>query len=187
MLARIDSGPAEAKVVFSEFDSVYRKQLLRHLLRMRLSWHEAEDLLQEIYIKVFRNAKKGLEFDSAEAWLWAIVNNCACDHFRKLGRLREKESLFDDNDELESSGFFTSTDKTVADDSIDECVDAGVKRYAEKMPARAAALMMQLDGLSIREIAHRIVRSEQATTQFLFESRRKLAPFIEHCRSFISG
>ena len=90
ILVRIDSGPVGAKGVFSEFDAIYRKQLLRYLLRMRLSWDEAEDLLQEIYIKVFRNAHKGLEFDSAEAWLWTIVYNCACDRFRKVGRIRDK-------------------------------------------------------------------------------------------------
>ncbi|MBM3339185.1 MAG: RNA polymerase sigma factor [Betaproteobacteria bacterium] len=187
ILVRIDSGPGGAKVVFSEFDSIYRKQLLRYLLRMRLSWDEAEDLLQEIYIKVFRNARKGLGFDSAEAWLWTVVHNCACDHFRKAGRIREKEVIFDDNDALEGGEIPSAMHPASGDDSIDECVDAGIKRYAEKMPARAAALMMQLDGFSIREIADRIVRSEQATSQFLFESRRKLAPFIEHCRPLIGN
>ncbi|MBM4229995.1 MAG: RNA polymerase sigma factor [Gammaproteobacteria bacterium] len=187
ILVRIDSGPVGGKVVFTEFDAIYRKQLLRYLLRLRLSWEEAEDLLQEIYIKVFRNARKGLEFDSAEAWLWTIVHNSACDHFRKVGRIREKEVIFDDNDALEGSEIPPAADGVPGDDSIDECVDAGIKRYAEKMPARATALMMQLDGFSIREIADRIVRSEQATSQFLFESRRKLAPFIEHCRPLIGN
>ena len=95
--------------------------------------------------------------------------------------------IFDDNDALEGGEIPSVSGGLPGDDSIDECVDAGIKRYAEKMPARAAALMLQLDGFSIREIADRIVRSEQATSQFLYESRRKLAPFIEHCRPLIGN
>lgn len=181
ILQEITAGPQRAERAFFSFDSAYRRKILKYLLRLRLSVDDAEDVTQEVYLKVFRNSEKGLGYKSPEAWLWTIVHNAALDLLRTRGRAGKREIVFDDSISAEVDSQ-SATEAINTSESIDECVDEGVRRFAGLMPERATVLLLQLDGLPISEIAKQIARTERATTQYLYESRKHLAPFVEHCR-----
>jgi hypothetical protein len=53
--------------------------------------------------------------------------------------------------------------------------------FSQKFPQNAAAISMSLDNMAIVEIAEVISRTEAATKQYIYESKKKLAPYIEHC------
>jgi RNA polymerase sigma-70 factor (ECF subfamily) len=181
ILQEITAGPQRAERAFFSFDSAYRRKILKYLLRLRLSVDDAEDVTQAVYLKVFRNSERGLGYESPEAWLWTIVHNAALDLLRARGRVGKREMVFDDSISAEVENRLANESLTTHE-SIDGCVDEGVRRFASVMPERATVLLLQLDGLPISEIAKQIARTERATTQYLYESRKQLAPFVEHCR-----
>lgn len=180
VLKEITAGPRRAERAFFAFDSAYRRKILKYLLRLRLSVDDAEDVTQSVYLKVFRNSEKGLGYENPEAWLWTIVHNAALDMLRTRGRAGKREIIFDDNASGEAESR-SENDCMTTYESVDGCVDEGVRRFASVMPERATVLLLQLDGLPISEIAQQIARTERATTQYLYESRKQLAPFIENC------
>ncbi|MBR0969163.1 MULTISPECIES: RNA polymerase sigma factor [Bradyrhizobium] len=80
LLACVSAGDARA---FAELHMLTRSKLRRTALAVGTPPHDIEDILQETYLKIWRNAGR---FDSSRAsamtWMSAIVRNTAIDHLR---------------------------------------------------------------------------------------------------------
>ena len=80
LLARISAGETRA---FAELHALTRGKLRRIALAVGAAPHDADDILQESFLKIWRNAAR---FDSgrapAIAWMSAIVRHTAIDHLR---------------------------------------------------------------------------------------------------------
>ena len=56
---------------------------LRHWLRGRLgNAHDAEDMLQDLFLKAIRQDRKFCEIDNARAWLFEVARNAVADRLR---------------------------------------------------------------------------------------------------------
>lgn len=79
----------------------YQQPLLRAALRVVRGREEAEDIVQEAFVKMYKNAHKfekleGIEFKS---WAYKVTINTAITHYRKLKRgefLAEDPTVFQD-------------------------------------------------------------------------------------------
>lgn len=80
LLARVRSGETRA---FAELHALTRGRLRRIALAVGASPHDVDDILQDSFLKIWRNAAR---FDSARApataWMSAIVRHTAIDHLR---------------------------------------------------------------------------------------------------------
>lgn len=64
---------------------------------------------------------------------------------------------------------------------IEECVAQGIEEFSANEPERADALLMQIDGIPIKQIAHYLKRTETATKEYLSQCKKKLKPFVSTC------
>lgn len=81
----------------SVFDDLYQKyhnDVFQFLFYMVRNKEQAEDLVQEVYIRVFKSYRRFEGKSSEKTWLFSIARNVAIDFFRKQkgwkGRLLEK-------------------------------------------------------------------------------------------------
>ncbi|WP_342739511.1 sigma-70 family RNA polymerase sigma factor [Bradyrhizobium sp. B117] len=80
LLARVSRGDARA---FSTLHTLTRSRLRRTALAVGAPPHDIEDILQETYLKIWRNACRfDVKRAPAIAWMSAIVRNTAIDHLR---------------------------------------------------------------------------------------------------------
>lgn len=151
-----------------------------------------EDLLQETFVKIFRSAssyhgKAGhLDF-SAAAWMNEVRFSCMQDHFEKHNRYKNESTPYDEDEHQSRLEAIRSADARESDvtQTVNECVAAGLEDFASEHPDRYDVLLAQLDGEDIASISNRIKRSIAATKEYLSQSRKKLAPFIEHCKELL--
>jgi hypothetical protein len=47
--------------------------------------------------------------------------------------------------------------------------------------------MLQMDGLSVEEIGHRIGRTIAATKEYLSQCKKKIQPYIAHCTDLLAA
>ncbi len=81
---RISENPE----VFGEIIDTYQEKLMRYIMRMsNLSYEDSENLLQDIFIKVYRYIHEYDERYSFSSWIYRIAHNMIIDNFRK----RQKE------------------------------------------------------------------------------------------------
>jgi len=133
--------PSWDELVRQHADRVYR-------LAYRLSGnqHDAEDLTQETFIRVFRSLQN-YQPGTFEGWLHRITTNLFLDMVRRRGRIR-MEALPEDYDRVPAEG---PTPEQIYHDSR---LGADLQAALDSLPAefRAAVVLCDIEGLSYEEI-----------------------------------
>jgi RNA polymerase sigma-70 factor (ECF subfamily) len=151
-----------------------------------------EDVLQEAFVKIFKYAgsyhgQGGFSDFSAAAWLNEIRFTCMQDHFEKQNRRRSESTSYDEAEHQQDLEITRSADAadSNATQVVNECITEGLEDFAAEYPDRYDVLMAQLDGEDITSIGKRIGRTVAATKEYLSQCRKKLSPFIEHCKHLL--
>ncbi|WP_153122698.1 RNA polymerase sigma factor SigX [Peribacillus tepidiphilus] len=69
--------------VFQRIYENYHQDLFQFLFYMVKNKETAEDLVQEVYIRVYKSYQRFEGKSSEKTWLYSIARNAAIDHFRK--------------------------------------------------------------------------------------------------------
>jgi len=132
------------------WDEVVRTHSARvYRLAYRLTGnpHDAEDLTQEVFVRVFRSLADYTP-GTFEGWLHRITTNLFLDQVRRKARIRF-EALPDDADRV------AGKDPTPAQLVDDRLFDADVQAALDALPPefRSAVVLCDIEGLSYEEIA----------------------------------
>jgi RNA polymerase sigma factor (sigma-70 family) len=135
--------PSWERIVDEHSDRVYRLAY-----RLTGNRHDAEDLTQEVFVRVFRSLHTYTP-GTFEGWLHRITTNLFLDQARRKQRIRF-DALPDDGDNR-----LPSTDRSPEATNIDRGFDADVEAALAALPAdfRAAVVLCDVEGLSYEEIA----------------------------------
>src|SRR5580698_6547439 len=79
-----DSRDALAEDVISLFDQ-FRDPLLRYLSGFGLALQDSEDVIQEVFLSLFRHLRGGKPRDNLRGWLFRVAHNLA---LKQRGRVR---------------------------------------------------------------------------------------------------
>ena len=110
--------------------------------------HDAEDLTQEVFVRVFRSLSTYTP-GTFEGWLHRITTNLFLDQARRKAKIRF-DALADDADtRLPSRG--AAPDAQVVDGLFDDDVEAALAELSPDF--RAAVVLCDVEGLSYEEIA----------------------------------
>jgi RNA polymerase sigma-70 factor (ECF subfamily) len=81
-----DDDAALAEVEFSRAAEPHRRGLLGHCYRMLGTWDEAEDVVQETYLRAWRGYRNLEHKDLLRAWLYRIATNACLTALQQRGR-----------------------------------------------------------------------------------------------------
>lgn len=76
--------------VFDELYQKYHHDVFQFLFYMVRNREQAEDLVQEVYIRVFKSYNRFEGKSSEKTWLFSIARNVAIDYFRKQKGWKER-------------------------------------------------------------------------------------------------
>src|SRR5512142_2574757 len=145
----------------------YANQIFRYCLHQLGSREEAEDAVQSTFLNAFRGIKRGVVPELESAWLFKIAHNVCLSRRRSTWRRGRVESPAD----------FDIVEEVAPAPSrrADELI--GLQDVLEPMPEqqRRAILLREWQGLSYREIADELERSQAAVETLIFRARRSLA------------
>lgn len=79
-----------AEEAVEELFELYADEIFRYARLMLQDDYLAEDIVQEVFMRVLRSWDKFREEANAKTWLWSIARNCLYDVFRK----RKRSSLY---------------------------------------------------------------------------------------------
>jgi len=181
ILIEIAQGGVRGDRALRRLYDTYGQHLLRFFVYQGASATEAEDVLQDTLIKVYKNAAQYVGEGSEKSWIWQVARNTLLDAFRKSQRIKTEEVLVNSEQWSHFEETVASPRACVPNQGVDDCVAHGLEDFAQEMPERALALNLYLEGTSMDEIAMQIGRSAAATKEYLSQCRKKIKPYIAHC------
>jgi RNA polymerase sigma-70 factor (ECF subfamily) len=181
-LQQLSKAGAQAESGMEGLFRLFGARMKAYFRQHRMSEEESADLVQETFIKAFRNARQYAGDAKASTWLWAIARNCMIDHIRA----RKPEDQIEDDDLLDHlmqsqrSGQHERELSALQD--MQDCVRRGFAHFANAEPLRASALQLAIvEGWSCEELAEHLKRTPAATREFRSQCRKKLKEFLTPC------
>ncbi len=127
-------------------------------LRMARNQADAEDLVQETFLKAYRAFNSFQEGTNLRAWLYRILTNTYINTYRA----KQRRPVVEDVEDVEELYLFrhlhdsTGIESTSAEDAVlDAMTDDSIKAALESLPDafRIAVLLADVEGFSYAEIA----------------------------------
>ncbi|TDQ41572.1 RNA polymerase sigma factor SigX [Aureibacillus halotolerans] len=141
------------QALFEELYNKYHNDLFNFLYYMVKNKEQAEDLIQEVYIKVLHSYDSFEGKSSEKTWLFSIARHVAIDWMRKQGR--RKEYSGDWFDLLSTEGALTAPDPQPEDQLLineeKRKLYEGLNKCNEKH--RSVLVLRYLQSMSIAETA----------------------------------
>jgi RNA polymerase sigma-70 factor (ECF subfamily) len=160
------AGEAELAAIYE----ARRGELLAFLVGMTRDLDEAEDLLQETFVTLVREARAGRMPDDVRPWLYRVAANAMISRRRRFATwTRLVPRLLDrsEPDRPESEALRSERDAELH------------AALAHLAPERRAALLLAARGFSGSEIAETIGRSDGATRTLMCRARVELRGILE--------
>jgi RNA polymerase sigma-70 factor (ECF subfamily) len=163
-------------------DPEFQRRALEHLnglynlaVHLTRNGAEAEDLVQETYLRAFRFSHRFQAGTNLKAWLFQILRNT----FLTFYRLREREPavLDDDGPDRDQPGMFRDAPER---DGASMAAETDLGRALARLPEefRTALLLAEVEGLALEEVA-RIMDCPVGTVKSrIFRAKERLRGFL---------
>jgi len=184
-MLRVKAGDESA---FTYLIQKYRRPLVGFMYRLCHNPATAEELAQEVFLRVYRSRSSYEPSAKFSTWLYRIATNLAVNHARDTRHERPENTVRLDEPDRE-----TGTAPDLADDSISAEEQllkrerlAAIRTKVNALPERQrlAVMMHKYQQMDYRQIAAVMKLSESATKSLLFRAYETLR---EQLKEFVSG
>jgi RNA polymerase sigma-70 factor (ECF subfamily) len=173
-------GSARRSAITQLYDR-YGREFKRFFRRHGATESEAEDLLQETFVKVLRSIETWSGEGTLEAWLWAVARNTLLSERRGAAATRSTIAL--DAQDTEAAEQLVMQHGGASGDPADaDCVKRGLYAFSEKHAEYAHVIeRIVLDGWSYEELAVYRNCAPGAAREYLSQCRKRVWHYIGHC------
>jgi len=185
LMLRVKAGDESA---FAGLVQKYRRPMVGFMYRFCHNPSTAEELAQEVFLRVYRSRATYEPSAKFTTWLYRIATNLAVNHARDTRHERPENTVRLDEPDQE-----TGTTPDLADESLtveEQMLKrerlAAIRSKVNALPERQrlAVIMHKYQQMDYREIAGVLKLSESATKSLLFRAYETLR---EQLKEFVSG
>jgi RNA polymerase sigma-70 factor, ECF subfamily len=176
VMLRVKAGDQSA---FDYLVQKYRRPLVSFMYRMARNSAAAEDLAQEVFLRVYRSRESYEASAKFTTWLYRIATNLAVNHARDTRHERPEVSVSLDETNDDSStttlqlpdGALTAEQAMVQRERL-QAIRSKVEALPEQQ--RLAVIMHKYQQMDYKQIAEVLKKSESATKSLLFRAYETL-------------
>ncbi len=163
---------AGEEAAFAELVRLYERRAWRVARNMVPGDEDARDLVQEAFLRVFRNLERFDYQHAFSTWLYRIVSNLAIDHLRRRRKTWSTSSVDEDDAPLEmedesAPAPSAALESSETQDEVRACLETLAPHF------QSVLVLRELEGLPCTEIAE-IVGATHVTVRWRLHRGRKL-------------
>lgn len=207
---RVSAKSYAVSMLYKYFWPIVFKRL-RYKFFGNISENEAQDIVQEAFLKIYTTNSMPQSFEAMPSWVCKLVENNAIDFTKKAYKKNEldeyevygdeygsdgenvraslvlgmSESDFKNHAIVDRSGVIKDFNGQINRD-VEACFTEGMKVFGVNYPERCLAISMLMDGNPAADIALALGRSVNATWVYIHECKKKLSPYIQHCLELLN-
>lgn len=177
LLSRVAAGDAHA---FERLVNRHQKRILNFIFHFMGDPAEAEDLAQEVFLRVWKSAGTYRPEAKFTTWLYRIAANLCINRQRSL-RIRKWFSISEADSQRQDSneivfGNAGVTRTTPEDDLLQSELSQQVSKALDALPSsqRLAIILKIYDGMTYLEISQILGRSVSAVDSLLIRAKKNL-------------
>lgn len=140
---------------FAELVELYKDKIFHLANRMLNNRHEAEDVVQETFLRVFRNLDRYDENLKFSTWIYRIGTNLCIDRLRKRKPSYSLDAEINDQDGTDGYSMIPSDDRTPESEMLLSETQRIIHESIESLPAKYKTIMLlrYIQDLSLQEIS----------------------------------
>ena len=183
LMERVKHGDMEA---LRELIEAHQYRVIGTVAKMLGDDSEAEDIAQQVFIRVWKSAPRYEPTAKFTTWLFKITRNLVFNELRRRKRhLTRSLDETDDNDvpplQLEDTGS-KAPDTTMLDDEMQTAIQRAIDELPETQ--RMAIILRRYDEFSYEEIGEILGLSVPAVKSVIFRARTELR---DKLRKYLEG
>jgi len=159
---------------FRKLVTTYKERLYWHIRKIVVSHDDADDVLQNTFIKVFRGIDNFKQESQLFSWMYRIATNESISFINK----RAKEKNVDISDYHQQLTSNLSSDSLFSGDEIELILQKAIKTLPTKQ--QLVFNMKYFDNLKYKQIAEILDTSEGALKASYFHAVRKVEEFVKN-------
>lgn len=174
---------AQTNSGFEDIAFQYMDSLYSTALRFTRNTEEAEDLVQDTYLRAYRFFDKFQTGTNFKAWIFKILTNTFINKYRKKARTPQQVQLdkvaygLENEEPPERVAEWSGYDEEKYDELFDDDITVALSQLSEEF--RMVVLLADIEGFSYKEIAEIIGRPSGTVMSRLFRGRRMLQRILE--------
>lgn len=153
--------------------TAFHKTMLNYIKSKVSSKEDAEDILHNVFVKVFNTAETLPQKKKIADWIFIITRNAIYDHYRKQS-VRKSEGM--------DEQFIANTPEEILPDTthgLDQCI----MRFIERLPEQDQHIMIaaELKGIRQKELAEQYSMPYSSLRSRVQRGREKLKQMLTDC------
>ncbi len=150
----------------------FSNELLNYIKKRVKNDHDAEDILQDVFIKIYKNFEKLNDHRKLKAWMYKITNNTIIDFYRKskdpMIQFEKVESVIANSHQLQNMN-----------DEIISCLIQFINELPDNY--REPLEMHDLKGIKHQDISKHLSISISGSKTRVHRGREKLREILSNC------
>ncbi len=158
--------------IWDEFSGQLRQFILSRVSNESL----ADDILQDVFVKIYSRIDTLKDTTKIKSWLYQITRNTIIDHYRGQKEMMELPETLAEIGEYED----------MTDDSPHRRLVSGIKGLVQELPEkyRQAIVLTEFQGMSQKELAEHLGISVSGAKSRVQRGRQKLKQMLLDCCHF---
>jgi len=183
LILRCQQGVKPDRAAFSELLRRHQSHVEKMLYHLAPDWSDRADLVQEVWIRVYRNIQRLKDPVKFRGWLSRITTNLFYDELRKRKRFKSPISLdaprqVDDGElTFEVATDFPSPDQDLSSQEFYDHLNCAIAELPEAF--RSTIILREIEGFSYEEIAEMTGVSLGTVKSRIARARAKLQGVLQ--------
>ncbi|WP_187377718.1 RNA polymerase sigma factor SigW [Paenibacillus senegalimassiliensis] len=170
------------QIAFAELVDLYKDRLFHLGYRMLSNRHEAEDVVQETFLRVYKNWSRYDEKQKFSTWIYRIATNLCIDRLRKRKPNYYLDAEMNDQEGMDGYTLIPGDERTPETEYLLSETQQTIHRAIEGLPAkyRSVIVLRYLQEMSLQEISDVLDMPVTTVKTRVHRGREFLRKKLEH-------